>query len=119
MEVLPKNHPRFCARYVGFIGKVVVPRNARADALNIAGKRFDFVYSSGDLAVGDEVYIAKLIPTHRSLGRVWEIHKIVLAESYFHYQWFAARTEKEKRKHPYQPYPETWFGSRSRLIRFK
>ena len=119
MEILKKNHPRFCAHYVAFVGQTSSPRKTKYSELQCGADKFKFAqYStkSGDLQPGDIVYVAKLKPTYQGEPCLWEIHKITVPEVYWHYESWANRTPKEQRTRPYLPYAQTWFGHGTYLV---
>lgn len=117
-KLLPKNHPRFCAKYVEFVGIAETPRWQKWSTLRINDETFEFgPYSSSGVKVGQEVYIVKMIPTPRSEPYKWSVHRIVLAESYWHYCYYYSKmNDKQRRTTPYKPYPEAWFGSFTNMI---
>jgi hypothetical protein len=115
MDKLEKNHARFCAKYVKFVGVAFNNRKTR-EILTINGEAFAFKYpSSNDFKVGDVVYLAKRIPTVKGQPQKWEVHQIVLPELYWWYEYNERRTPKEKRVKPYEPMANYWFG-RNRFI---
>lgn len=118
-KLLPKNHPRFCAQYVEFVGFCETPRKHKWAAMTLNNETFEFSqYSTADLKVGQEVYIAKMIPTPRGVPYKWSIHKVILAENYWFYTYHHGDrlTDKQRRMHPYEPRVEVWFGSFTNLI---
>jgi hypothetical protein len=120
MDKLVKNHARFCAKYVKYVGVGYTKRKTQFQGLVVNGEKFEFIqYTAKDLEIGDVVYIAKRVPTHKSQDYQWEIHQIKLAEAYWHYDFYErhhGKTAKERRITPYKPYVQTWFGSNTLLI---
>jgi hypothetical protein len=115
VEVLRKNHPRFCSKYVRFIGLAETPRKQRPSlsSLNIGNQSFSRVWGSSDLNVGDRVFIAKEVPTLRGRARIWAVHEIILPEAYWRYESYekdVASGRINRRKNPYVPYVETRLG---------
>lgn len=117
MDKLKKNHARFCAKYVRFVGVGFTKRRFRGENLTIGSEEFCFNYPSlNDVNVGDVVYLAKRVPTVRGQPQKWEVHQITVPESYWWYEHCEDRTPKEKRVNPYKPYAVTWFGSNRFIV---
>ena len=118
MDKLKKNHARFCAKYVGFVGVGFTNRKNFAETLKINGEEFAFKYPSlDDFKVGDVVYLAKRVPTVRGQPQKWEVHQVTVPESYWWYEHCEDRTPKEKRVKPYVPYANAWFGNNQFIVR--
>lgn len=115
MDLLPKGHPRFCAKYVAFVEIVESPQKGAGRTLRGINMEYILSRSSSGLKVGDIVFIAKRMPTLRSQPQKWAIHKIVLAEAYWMHQHNVKLTPKEQRVRGYSSYPETHFGHNTYL----
>lgn len=117
MELLSKNHPRFCAKYLSAVGEVETPRNRRFPIVKVGEMLFEESRcSSSEFKPGDVAYIAKRLPTLRREQNRWMIHKIILAEAHWLYMANCRRSPKEQRSQPYPARAQTWFGSNTRLL---
>lgn len=110
-----KNDPRFCAQYLGYLGEAVVPRSVGLAQAQLKVGALALAFVGGrDFSVRDEVYLAKRVPTPRGEPQRWRVHCIRLAQAYWHYEQLEHLTPKEQRKTT--PYPQTWFGTDSRIV---
>ncbi len=123
-EVLPRNHPRFCAKYRRYVGEFTFIERwpqTLPTVIDCGGMKFAAVGPAHgqhevSFEVGQRVYLARRIPTMRSQPRRWQLHEIELPEQYLNYVFWARRTLKERRQLPYEARPQTWFGLHVRLF---
>lgn len=119
MELLSKNHPRFCCQYIRLVGEFEMPNCRQYWSDIVIGKEvFKFShFTRNDFKVGDEVYIAKFIPTLRHEKCRVRVHCIRLAEDYWHYCYYHKNDNaKYFRTHKYNPVPDTNFNRRTYII---
>lgn len=104
MEILSKNHPRFCARYISKVGvaKEIKVGWDRVYVLN--GQYYmQWQHCSDTLPLaGQIVLIANKVALPNDL---WELHNIVMPECYWAYLYFANKSAKSQRTVMYTPNP--------------
>ncbi len=99
MQKLDKNHPRFCARYIRFIGETSVHRIGGIVYCEFNGRYYANV-DLQDLKVGDVVYNAKKV---KLPGNTWQLHEIIAPEDYWTHEWFCNRPAQYQKTHRYEP----------------
>ena len=119
MEILSKNHPRFCAKYVKAVG-IAEKIKVGWDSFYLLDGKYYVVYSScmGLPEIGQHVLLAKKVKLPNNL---WEVHEIVLPECYWYYvNWYYVihmnKCTKKQRSDNYVPSANMYCGGETVML---